>query len=176
MISMRSWTGILLVACAVVAGYAAAVSTRSAPALTQSKDPATEALLAWLNASSEQHAELQSHDPAFAKDLQDLRSDLAARRAGLAAALEDTSTPEATVLQHTEETIRASAALERRVVKYLLAVRDHLTAAQQRRLFGLCAETVRQGGGGHQWRHGQRGGGPSGGRGRMGGGPRGSSN
>lgn len=168
----RLIAGVVLVIAAGLGGYAATVATRSASAPAPAADSATQALLDWLNASAVQRAALRDHDRSFPGELQKLRSELATRRAELAAALEKTGTPDDVIMSRVEAVSAASAALDRRVAGYLLSVRDHLNAEQQKRLFGLCAETVREGGG-RQWRGG-RGVGAEGNReGRGGGGGRG---
>lgn len=141
-------------------GYGVAVSTRSttspdSPAV--GKDAPTETLLTWLKATPEQRRELATRDAAFPADLQKLRDTLNAKRIALAAALENTSSTEPDVMSAAEAVSASSAELQRRVVKYLLSVRTHLTSTQQKQLFGLCAETVRESERGRGWRHGQGG-------------------
>lgn len=163
-------------ALAIIAGvgaYRVTVAARTARAPAEAPDPATNALLDWLNVRGEQRTDIAAADTAFAADLQQLRASLEAKRTALAAALGNPETPDAQILAHVEAVIAADSALERRVAQYLLAVRPHLTSDQQRRLFGLCADGIRQGRG-RQYRGGTtqpgefrgRGMGPGGGQGR----------
>ncbi len=154
MITRRRLIVVILVIAAGLGGYAATVATRTAHTAAPAADSATEALLDWLRASPEQRAVLRHQDQSFPVDLQKLRAELAARRGELAAALGDPLTPAETVLLRVDAVNAASATLEKRVVHYLLSVREHLTPGQQKRLFGLCAETVREGRG-RQWRGGR---------------------
>lgn len=149
------WTiGLLVTGTAVAVGtFAGTVASRPASAPASSVDEATEALLTWLKASDAQRAELRGHDAGFAGDLKTLREDLATKRAGLAAVLENADALPQTVRARLDEVLTAQAAVERRVADYLLSVRSHLTADQRRQLFGLCAEGVRQGRG---WQWGRR--------------------
>lgn len=154
MIARMTLLGIVLSAAAGVGAYRWAASqdsttTASGPAA----DAATEALAAWLGLTSEQRAQVARDDPRFAADLSQLRVELQARRDALATKLEAAQASDAEIESVVEARIAAQNALERRVTKYLLAVRPHLSAEQQRKLFGLCAEEVRQAGG-RRWRGG----------------------
>jgi hypothetical protein len=136
----------------------------------------------WLQVPADQREAIQQHDPEFAQKLKLLRDTLTAKRADLAATLDDPKSTDDGIRAKLEAVIAADASLERSVVDYVLTVRHHLTADQQQRLFGLCAEGVRQGssagpglgfgrgrgfGGGTGGGNGFRGGmGPGGGRGR----------
>lgn len=170
---MRTPATLWVVLISVLAGAGAYTATTAArSAATQPADAATDALMNWLGVPTTQRAQIAEHDPAFASDLRKLREELLARRADLAAALEKADTPAEAIQANVEAVLAANAAVERRATKYLLTVRDHLTPEQQRRLFGLCAQGLRQGQG-MQWRHGQGGGGspgrglgPGGGRGK----------
>jgi len=48
-------------------------------------------------------------------------------------------------IRRVEAMQREKMATFRRITDYLLSVRDHLTAEQQRRLFGMCAAGIREG-------------------------------
>ena len=129
---------------------------------TASAADGTGALMDWLAVPSTQRATILADDPRFDEDLDRLRAELTARRSEFAAVLEQTDASDEQIRQRSEAVLAASAALERRVVDHLLRVRDHLTLEQRRKLFGLCAEGIRQGQG-WRWRHGQQsgaGGGP----------------
>lgn len=140
----------ILVAGAAIGGYTATVATRSASQPAASSDDATGALLSWLSGSADQNRQLGKADPGFADELQRLKTDVADRRADLASLLDKPEATNEQIMAGLEQVIAANNALERRVAKYLLAVREHLTAEQQRRLLNLCAEEVRRGRG-YQW-------------------------
>ncbi|MGE5609726.1 MAG: hypothetical protein ACM359_10765 [Bacillota bacterium] len=175
--------GTLTAAIVGVGAYAASVATNPVPKSAPSSDAATQALMDWLQVPANQRSEIQQHDPAFAENLKSLRQTLAIKRADLATSLDDPNASDESIRAKLEALITADATLERRVADYLLTVRHHLTKDQQRRLFALCAEGVRQGSN-CPWRQGPpdgigrgqggqgRGLGPGGGRG-MGGGFRG---
>lgn len=126
--------------------YTATVATKSAsqPATAATDNP-TDSLVSWLGASDAQRTQLIEHDPTFSGDLKQLQAELAAKRSELAAILERAAASNEDIMAGVEASIAAGAALERRIAKYLLTVRDHLTPEQQRRLFNLCAEEIRQG-------------------------------
>lgn len=144
MTARRTAALILAMVLAASAGYAATRLRGAGGAATAPADPAIETLMNWLGVPAVQRQKLRNHDPAFAEDLRRLREELARRRAELAAALEKTDTPDETIFKCVEATLAASNALERRVAQYLMTVRHHLTPEQQCKLFGLCAEGVRQ--------------------------------
>lgn len=128
-------------------------SVRAKPSKPGSSAP-SDVVLDWLNVPAGKRPEIRQHDPAFASDLQRLRTDLAARRSELVAALERTDTPDPEIRQRSEAVIAANSGLERRVTDHLLTIRHHLAPDQQKKLFDLCAEGVRQGCG-WRWRAGQ---------------------
>lgn len=175
--TIKTLLGLLAATLVGVGAYAASVRTRPAAEPANPSDSATQALMDWLQVPTDQRAEIQQHDPAFAQDLKTLRQTLADRRADLAAALDDPTTPDPAIRAKLEALIAADANLERRAADYLLAVRHRLSPEQKKRLFGLCAEGVRQGVN-CPWRQGAPGmgrgqGGQGRGMGGMGGGMRG---
>ena len=142
----------IILAVAVItalATFAVTRAARSRPASSPSPDSATTSLMDWLNVADDQRREIYNHDPNFGSDLKKLRNDLAAQRSALASALEEADSPDEAIASRVESVIAAGNTFERRVTRYLLTVRHHLTAEQQRRLFNLCAEGVREGPG---WR------------------------
>lgn len=163
----RLWLGIALCVVAAAGGYALSVSTRPTTTTQPAADDATELFLDWLQVSPSQRSTIRQREPRFGQELKQLRETMQAQRQALAAALQDPQTPEQEIREKHEAAIAAGNAMERRVVDYLLTVRDHLTPEQQRRLAGLCAQGVTQGQ--WRWRHGQQGGGPGGGPGAGGG-------
>ena len=126
----------------------------------------------WLRLMPGEIEQLRQVDPTFAADRAELEGNLAVERERLAGLFERDSAMDGEVLGQVERAIAAHDALERRVAKYLLALRPHLSAEQRSRLFDRCANGVRKAGG-WRWRHGQsgvdsserRGGGPPPGRG-----------
>lgn len=136
----------IILAAAVVIGagaYAVTIAARSSRP-TPGADTATTALLDWANVSADQRELLRGKDPTFAQELTELRGQVTSRRAELASTLEKVEASDEEILQSVERVIEAENALERRVTRYLLNVREHLTPEQQRRLFCLCAERVRE--------------------------------
>lgn len=154
MIAGRTIAWVVLATVTALAAYTATITSRptSAPTTAPAEANATEALLTWLEASPQQLDELKAHDPTFPTDLKQLKADLEAKRTEFASALERVNAPEDEVLARLEATLSANAALQRRIAKYLLSVRDHLTPQQRQKLFGLCAEEARHG---RQWRGGR---------------------
>ncbi len=156
---------IAFIALACIAlGFGAFAATRAAQSVATpaSADPAMDTFLTWLGATADQRQELRQRDLSFTADLKQLREGIAQKRSALAAALEDPASSDERITTYVEDVIQADAALERRTVKYLLAVRDRLTSQQKQQLFHLCARGVREGPG--CWRGGQ-GFGPGGGKG-----------
>lgn len=145
-----------LVLIAVIAGLGTFALTVAAKpqSRTPDADAPMRAALAWAGVPESDQSAIVAHDPAFTEDLAKLRAELAARRSELAAALDDPQTTDQQILARSEAAIAAANAVERRVTSHLLAIRDHLNPDQQRKLFGLCAESVRTGKG-NQWRRGQ---------------------
>lgn len=118
------------------------VMTRSA----QPETPSPESLppvVRQLELDTEQAELIASHDPNFCSEMKVLRSKLDEARAALAAAFEDGSSDDV-VRNRSEAVLEAHIAVERRVMEYLITVRDHLTPEQQKKLSGLCAEKVRE--------------------------------
>lgn len=103
--------------------------------------------LGWLGLSEEQHQAIHTTDPTFDKEAIQLADELRQRRHGLAELLEAEDAADARILDQVELVIAAHNSLERRVAKHVLAIRKHLTPAQQKRLMGLCARQVRGNGG-----------------------------
>ena len=126
-----------------------AIRSPAAPVSTAATDP----LFDWLGVSQSQRAGLAVQDAAFPEDLRKLRDTLATARATLATALENPATTDAEVQTYVEAVIAAGNASERRTMSYLLTVRHDLTADQQKKLFGLCAQGIREGRG-FCWRQG----------------------
>jgi len=106
-----------------------------------------------LGLNPEQVKVLEAHDPQFAEDFRALREKLEEARLTLAAVFEKESATGDEIRAQVEAAIEAHNQLERRVAEYVITVRDHLTPEQQKRLFGLCAEKVRESG--RRWRHGR---------------------
>lgn len=135
------------------------------------------ALYRWLNFSIEQADQVAAADPGFAAEAGQMEKSLVADRDKLASMLDDPGTGNPELEAQFERVIASHNALERRVAKHVLAIRPYLTAAQQKQLMGLCAQSVREAGRGRPSWAGQGrsggGGGPGGGSGGGGGGRRG---
>ena len=144
--------GIILVAgLCFVGSFLGTVTVRSQGIATP--EPTAQSPIAKrLKLDPERAKTIEACDPNFVDDLNTLRNDLEKARSLLAAAFEDENVADDEIRQRVEATIEAHNQLERRVAEYLIAVRDHLTPRQQRQLYGLCAEKVRECG--KRWRRG----------------------
>jgi Spy/CpxP family protein refolding chaperone len=142
--------------------FAATVFVRSQPPAGPPVDPAASthsgpdghSLEQRLGLTEDQARRIAELSPTFEDDLRRLREELEAARLQLAAAFDEGHATDETIQTLAEATIEAHNRLERAVIKHLLVVRHHLTAEQQKRLFEICAEGVREGGG-RRWRHGR---------------------
>lgn len=128
------------------------VATRSQSAPTV-EPPLPSPVVSRLNLDPEQAKDVEARDPQFAEDFRTLRHALEDARSALAATFEDANAADERIREQVEAVIAAHNRLERRVAEYLIAVRDHLTPRQQKKLFGLCAERVRECG--RRWRCGR---------------------
>jgi len=141
---MRRLTLVLILPAAIAVGVGAFIATvysgDSHPA--GPRCPVGE----WLRLPTDQCKTLCGADPGFRDEAADLADRLHEERQALASLLEDPATPGEQILDQVERVITAHAALERRVAQHLLAIRSHLTPAQQQRLLQFCAEAVRRGG------------------------------
>jgi len=123
-----------------------------ARATDHARGPRRYGILArWLGLSPQQLRVVEHDDPHFAREAAELDAQLRHEQEKLAALLEAISTPDEQILEQLERVIAAHAALERRVARYVLKIRHHLSPDQQRRLLGLCASGVRKAAG-RQWR------------------------
>jgi hypothetical protein len=145
MLSLGAAAGSYVATMAIGGNQPAATAPTTAPA-------PQDALVGWLALSSNQTQVIKQADPQFPVDSEKLSTDLQAERLKLAALLDEPQTPNQAILSQVERVIATHDALERRVAGYVLAIRPHLTADQQKRLLGLCAEGVRQA---HGWRGGR---------------------
>ena len=164
---------ILLAALSLAAGVGSFLVTHGLgnEQTSRSAGPASQPddlLPRWLELSPQQTRLIHKHDPGFQQDAQNLNAQLRQERETLAALLQEPSTPDSQLLRQVERVIAAHDALERRVARYVVAIRHRLTAEQQKRLLGLAASSVREAAG-YRWRH-RWGGGRREGRGRGGGG------
>ena len=150
-------TVVLLLIVTATAAVTWTVRVRAAATAPVAQDP----VVGYLGASGREPADITRHDPAFDQDLKRLRAAVEDARTTLAALLEKPDASDKAIRDQVEVVITANAALQRRVMEHVLAIRDHLTPAQQRMLLNLCAQGLRQGPG-WGWRRGTSG---------MGGGP-----
>jgi hypothetical protein len=91
-----------------------------------------------LRLTDEQILVAQEQDPNFEADLTQLRGTLLTERAKLLEAFENPQTSNEELLEHIGKLIAAHSQIERRLARYLLVLRPHLTAEQQKWLIGLC--------------------------------------
>ena len=150
----------LLGSCVAVfaASLTGTIVARSQPS-SEEKPWRGSPLTRWLDLDEDTAKEIEGLDPRFAEERKSLQAELAGARSALASLLEEENVTNERIRGQIEDCITKHNVLERRVAQYLLTVRDHLTPAQQKKLFRLCAEGVRKGRG-HGWgRGGGRGGG-----------------
>lgn len=136
-------------------GVTYAWQTQRADSAPQSANPA-DVIGGWLQLPPGQVEQLRRVDAAFADDRRRLESALAEEQEHLAELFDSDGATDEAVLDGVERVIAAHDALERRVARYLLAVRPQLNPEQRNRLFERCAGSVRQAGN-WRWRHGQSG-------------------
>jgi len=154
---MTTSTWKLTLGCAALfaAGFVGSVVTRSqapVPAGPTDRSP----LARWLDLDAETAKTVDEHDPTFYTRLTELRQRLEQARSDLARMFEAGTATDEAIKQQAEQVITARDELERHVLDYLLTVRDHLSVKQQKKLFGLCAESVRHGQGQRRrWRGGR---------------------
>jgi hypothetical protein len=155
---MLSRKNIIVGMLALAAGLGTFVATKAArsaapaPVVAALNDP-SETLLDWLAVPENQRAPVRAQDSTFTADMRTLVNTLATQRTALADVLKDSEAPDELVTSSVEAVISANAAVERRITRYLLAVRSDLTPDQRQQLFGLCASVCQ--GGGMGWRGGQ---------------------
>jgi hypothetical protein len=157
--NLKRYGGLTLLATACAAGsYFATYALQRTNAVGSHDAPraAGPSVSDWLRLEPQQAADVRNIEADFAADRAPLERQLAAEREQLASMLEDPATTGAEILQQVDKVIAAQNALERRVADLLVAMRPHLRAQQQQRLFERFASGVREGCGG-RWRHGQRG-------------------
>jgi len=150
----RQWT-MIVAALALGAGVGSFLATRAvqpAVAEPQQESEAADAqapgrgrsLARWLELSRERQQAVEQADPDFPAQSAELLQTLGNERAKLAALLENLDTPDESILEQVERVIEAHDKLERRIARHVLAIRPHLTLAQQRELMSVCAGCVRQ--------------------------------
>jgi len=91
-----------------------------------------------LNLTDEQIIITREQDPNFESDLAELRSTLLTERAKLVRMFEDAKTDNKQLLEQIDKMISTHSQIERRIARYLLVLRQHLNAEQQKWLIGLC--------------------------------------
>lgn len=163
---------IVILTLGIAAGLGTTYAWQTRPAPPPASAPA-DILGGWLRLPPGQLRALRDIDPGFSAERDELEATLAAEREALAALFEQPNADDGAILDQVERVVAAHAALERRVARYLLAVRPHLTDSQRARLFERAASGVREAGG-WRWRGGRdadlennrRGGGPPPDRGR----------
>jgi len=106
--------------------------------------PALSPMAAWLGLSEQQEAALGRQNAEFAEQLEGRRHKLDGERLRLAGMLERPEVSDEALRAQFDAVIDAGNQLERLVAEHLIRIRPHLSGVQQQRLFGLCADTVRQ--------------------------------
>lgn len=134
-------TVVLLLIVTATAAITWTVRVRAAATEPAAQDP----VVGYLGTPGDERADIAHHDPAFDQDLKRLRAAVEDARTTLAALLEKPDASDKAIRDQVEVVITANAALQRRVMEHVLAIRDHLTPVQQQRLLNLCAQGLRQG-------------------------------
>lgn len=142
----------LLLALGIAAGLGTTYAWQTRPTPPAASAPA-DILGGWLRLPPSQLRALRDIDPGFSAERDELETTLATERETLAALFEQPDADDQAILDQVERVIAAHAALERRVARYLLAVRPHLTDPQRARLFEHAASGVREAG--RRWRGGR---------------------
>ncbi len=160
----RGLIAIVFVAC-LLGTFVVTYAWQSQPSEPAGAGDPLRALGNWLELRPGQLQRMSEVDATFAQESRELEQRLAAERERLAELFESDEADDARIMAQVERVIVAHDNLERRVARYLLALRPHLTDQQRARLFKRCAETVRQGCG-KRWGKGWGGGRGHGPRGR----------
>jgi hypothetical protein len=134
---------ILLTVLCLAAGVGAFVATWAAGPGPEA--PPLAELAAWLKLSPEQVAQIKKEDPTFAAEAAQMSATLRAERLKLASLLETAEATDAQVLAQLDKVNTAENTLEGRVARYVLRIRHHLDAGQQKKLLGLVARGLREG-------------------------------
>jgi hypothetical protein len=121
------------------------------PSKPCSKIECCRALGTWLGMSPAQLKKIQSVDPTFAEESTKLERSLFEERQKLANLFDSEEATAEGIQQQVEKVIAADNALERRVASHLIALRPHLSSEQRARLYGRCAQGIREAGG-CRWR------------------------
>ncbi|MBN1511142.1 MAG: periplasmic heavy metal sensor [Phycisphaerae bacterium] len=140
---MITKAGMTLMAVAAVV-FAGAFLTTVGTTPTPSTNTPMPPLARWLGVDAETAAIIHEQDPAFTEDVTALRRELDSARARLAELFENAEASDEQIRAAVDASIAAHNELERRVSEYLIAVRKHLTPDQQKKLFGLCANEIRE--------------------------------
>lgn len=116
-----------------------------AAAKASDKSHTQSPLASWLRVTPGQARALEQGE--FSQEAATLNQALEDERTKLINLLETPGTPDEQILQQVEQVIAGHDALERHVARFVVGLRHELTPAQQRRLMGLCAASVRGAGG-----------------------------
>lgn len=140
---MKRTNLIVLVLVVLIAVGAFWVTALAQPASEPVASPRVTAMMRWLQLNDEQSSQITAADPAFDTDAAAMQAEVQTERAALAKLLESADVTDEQILAQIDRVNVAEHALERRVISYLLKVREHLTAEQRLKLMGLAADCVR---------------------------------
>jgi Spy/CpxP family protein refolding chaperone len=96
----------------------------------------------WLALTDEQDKAIQQSDPDFDTEAAELSLAFISERQQLARLLDAPSSTDGEITTQVEMAIKANHALIRRVVIYILAIREHLSPQQQQPLMHLFSNTI----------------------------------
>lgn len=131
---------VVTVCLAGVAGVSSFYVTRSLGA--DSVKSAQVCMRNWLSLTDEQDKAVRQSDPDFEAEATELSLAFIAERKQLARLLEVSNSTDEQITAQIEEVIAANHTLMRRVLTYVLAVRQHLLPYQQQRLMQMCGNII----------------------------------
>ena len=132
---------IITIILTLAAGIASFTITRGS-AVTGTTAPENH-MSNWLELSSAQNEAIQTSEPHFQQEAAELSEAFRQERQTLARLFDDAQSNDEQILAQVEKVISAHNELLRRVVGYILAVRNHLEANQKEKLLHLCGQIIR---------------------------------
>ncbi len=97
-------------------------------------------LIRKLQMTDEQLVIAEQKDPDFEEDIRQLQGAVLSERRQLYSLLEDQQNLNGQITQQIENLIATHNVLEKRLIGYVLTMRPHFSAQQQKRLIGLCGK------------------------------------
>jgi|GEM_PF-4322534 len=140
---MRSlWLIIISLVVALVAGAATFLTAKTGPVDISGRCPGCKVASCCLLLNARQIEEICSADCGFSEEGFELNRRLSEERFRLADLLETSSSSDQAIMAQVEVVITAHEALVDRVVDHVLRIRPYLTLDQQRKLMGMCVDSL----------------------------------